>query len=213
MTSLPENRLVPDQPAWVTPEQAALWQQFIRFMFDFGLLDRDEVSEVLRSFVFQDADGREWTVGADTGQWYWRDAQGAWNPAAPPPALRPPALDLSAYRRPSAAAAQAEALASTEVAPPPPEPASAAGAQAALTPPMAAGGVPAAGTAPAAAEARVCTACGTSLAPGQAFCVQCGTPVRPAAPPARPPGLCAACGTQNGPGSRFCIGCGAALAG
>lgn len=199
MEALPESSPVPSPPQWITPDQAALWQQFIRFMFDFGLLDRDEVAQVLLGFVLRDVDGREWTVGAETGQWYWRDPRGGWTAGEPPSALRPPDLDLSRFRRPSLAAEEAEALTTAQASPPSaraPEP-----------------GGPAPSPAPGLTNTGSCPACGAPGSPGQAFCVHCGAPARPAASAPRPPGLCSACRTQNAPGSRFCAGCGGSLAG
>ncbi len=156
MQPLPESSLGRSRPEWITPDQAALWQEFIRFAFEFGLLDREEVEEVLRGFVLRDVDDREWTVGADSGQWYRRDPQGRWMVAEPPPALRPPTLDLSPYRRPSAAASEAEALVM------------------AASPAV---GAVRGGGAPPPRPPGLCGLCGTQNAPTSRFCTGCGRPV------------------------------------
>jgi hypothetical protein len=93
---------VPDLNApreWISPAQAAVWQQFIVQAFDFGLLDRDQVEELLRAYLLRDAEGTEWTVRFDTGQWFRRDAGGQWAAAEPPERLHPPAIQLSRILR------------------------------------------------------------------------------------------------------------------
>lgn len=59
--------------------------------------------------------------------------------------------------------------------------------------------------------APACPKCQASLAPGAAFCAQCGTGVGASA--ARGPRFCSGCGTAISPGSRFCSICGATVPG
>ena len=57
-----------------------------------GRLTEEEFDQALKDLVFQDALGRYWIVGADTGEWYASDG-GDWVKAQPPAAatVAPPA--------------------------------------------------------------------------------------------------------------------------
>ena len=50
-----------------------------------GRLTEEEFDQALKDLVFQDAQGRYWIVGAETGEWYASDG-GAWLKAQPPAA-------------------------------------------------------------------------------------------------------------------------------
>ena len=184
MEPLPERSFVSRVPPWISPELAQSLHQSLRFAYEFGLLGREEAAEVLGSYVLRDVDGKEWTIGATSGRWYWRSEGEDWAWGEPPPALKPPDLDLSqfAVRRPSASTGEPVPVGA---APGPPIDAASAGGLA-------------------------CPSCGARLAAGQRFCIACGGPVSATA---RPAGLCPACGARNAGGGRFCVSCGASLAG
>ena len=59
-----------------------------------GRLTEEEFDQALKDLVFQDAQGRYWIVGAETGEWYASDG-GAWRRRS----RRPPPLPLSWVRR------------------------------------------------------------------------------------------------------------------
>lgn len=67
-----------------------------------------------------------------------------------------------------------------------------------------------------------CPSCGAAVAPGNQFCLSCGTPLAVIAPPSPPTeapsapkpqgNSCPACGADATPGNKFCLSCGTALA-
>ncbi len=67
-----------------------------------GRITREQFDAALKGLMLQDAQGRYWMLGADTGKWFMHDGQ-AWveaNPAgvqtlSPPPPPPPPPSDLS----------------------------------------------------------------------------------------------------------------------
>lgn len=205
MESLPERSLASRMPPWISPELAQRLHQALRFAYEFGLLDREEAEQVLKGYVLRDVDGREWSIGATSGRWYSRSAGGEWAWGEPPPALKPPDLDLSRHlargRAPSGSETSQVAAAAVKGGPPGGGTSGDATSEAAVAP---------APPTPSAATVAdgACPSCGTRLGMDERFCTGCG---RPAPPAPRPAALCGACGAQNQPGSRFCISCGSPL--
>lgn len=68
----------------------------LRGQFDTGRISQEQFDEKLRELIQQDAQGRYWMLGADSGKWYFYDGtkwvQGdPYAGAAPPPVAAPPA--------------------------------------------------------------------------------------------------------------------------
>lgn len=196
MEPLPERSLVGRLPPWISPELAQSLHQSLRFSYEFGLLDREEAEQVLKSYVLRDVDGRAWAIGAASGRWYWRSGGEEWVGGEPPPALKPPDLDLSRYVARGRSAAEGKSSQVTGAPAGPIEPAASAGNLA-------------------------CPSCRALNQSGAAFCVSCGSVLRraPEPPPVAPlppppaPGFCTYCGAREEPGMRFCTTCGNRMGG
>ena len=54
-----------------------------------GRITREQFDAALKELMIQDAQGRYWMIGADSGKWYVHDGS-AWVEASPPSPPRPP---------------------------------------------------------------------------------------------------------------------------
>ncbi len=55
----------------------------LRGKLDAGRLTGEQFADALKKLMLQDAQGRYWTIGADSGKWYVHDGQ-SWSPWNPP---------------------------------------------------------------------------------------------------------------------------------
>jgi hypothetical protein len=60
----------------------------LKLSFDAGTINEEEFQAVVGDLLFQDPEGRHWTIGAETEQWYLYD-DGDWALASPPPTVEP----------------------------------------------------------------------------------------------------------------------------
>lgn len=75
-----------DEPDHLLPAFDELIGKFHETLgrYERGLLSDVELADALSKLWATDTVGTRWTLGARSGQWYFRDATGAWVPATPP---------------------------------------------------------------------------------------------------------------------------------
>jgi hypothetical protein len=104
---------MPDPPETLhqsaTPSEILERLEVVRERYRMGVMDLGSFNQTLRLFQFQDAGGRLWAPGAQSGRWYqWNGRE--WAPGAPPERLQLPELPLEltpASERPDLPAAPA----------------------------------------------------------------------------------------------------------
>lgn len=67
---------------------------------DAGAITQQEFEKRLRELLVTDAGGRTWTIGAQTGQWYYADGEN-WVPGTPPDLAAPPSQPLARSQAPA----------------------------------------------------------------------------------------------------------------
>jgi hypothetical protein len=139
----------------------------IRDAYNRGLIESADVEHFLGDFKFRDSALRYWTVGIQTGKWYWRSPTG-WAEAAKPTERLESLADFSLKQ--AFAVDNLTVTADTENQPvsplPPPPP-----------PPDMPAQQPnyATVTMTQTPKNRFCTKCGKSLDPRANFCNNCGS--------------------------------------
>ena len=61
----------------------------LKAQFDAGQLSEEELRSRVTQFVVEDDQGRWWSIGYETGQWYYHDGEN-WTPGTPPAAAAAP---------------------------------------------------------------------------------------------------------------------------
>ncbi len=91
----------------------------LRGQFDTGRLTQEQFDERLRELMIQDAQGRYWMLGADSGKWYYYDGT-SWVQGEPYAGATPPPLaDVQARPVSSPASPPAPRSTSSPASPPP----------------------------------------------------------------------------------------------
>lgn len=81
-------------------QQAEAEYRKLKAQYDAGQLSEDELRNRVTQFMVEDNQGRWWTIGYETGQWYYHDGE-SWTPGTPPASAAVPIIPQAEPVRPA----------------------------------------------------------------------------------------------------------------